>query len=88
MSTHPGKVQILGVSEIGGEKMITLRFLQGRHPDWVLRPFFAKYDPSAIWLDDLKPAFGEEQFFFEEDLKQLSSQEQSSGQININELLD
>ena len=30
-------------------------------------PFFAKYDENAIWLDDLKPAFGEK-FFFEDEL--------------------
>ena len=32
---------------------------------WVGRPFFARYDPQATWLDELRPAFGEEQFFFE-----------------------
>ncbi len=33
-----------------------------------MRPFFAKYDPKAIWLSDLRPAFGERRFFFEEEL--------------------
>lgn len=65
MSAHPGKVQVLGVSSIRGQKVFTLRFIQGRNPDWVHRPFFAQYDPEAIWLDDLKPAFGEDRFFFE-----------------------
>lgn len=65
MSADPGKVQILGVTEVHGEKVFMLRFLQGRVANWVHRPFFAKYDPKAIWLDDLKPAFGEEEFFFE-----------------------
>lgn len=65
MSTTPGKIQVLGVKEINGEKVFILQFLQGRNPDWVLRPFFAKYDPKATWLDELKPAFGETQFFFE-----------------------
>ena len=67
MSAGPGKVQVLGVSEIHGEKVFTLRFLQGRNPDWVGRPFFADYDPAAIWLNDLKPAFGKEKFFFEKE---------------------
>ena len=66
MSAHPGKVQVLGPAEIHGEKVLTLRFVQGRDHDWVHRPFFAKYDEDAIWLDDLKPAFGEERFFFED----------------------
>ncbi len=65
MSAGPGKVQILGVSEIMGEKVFVLQFIQGRNPDWVARPFFAKYDANAIWLDELYPAFGENKFFFE-----------------------
>jgi L-lysine 2,3-aminomutase len=68
MSATPGKVQVLGVSEIAGKKVITMRFLQGRNPDWVAKPFFAEYDEDACWLDELKPAFGEDQFFFEEEL--------------------
>lgn len=31
MSANPGKVQILGVTEIKGEKVIELRFIQGRN---------------------------------------------------------
>lgn len=69
MSCTPGKVQVLGVSEIHGEKVFALRMLQGRNPDWVARPFFAKYDPKAIWMDDLRPAFNEDKFFFEEELE-------------------
>lgn len=64
MSAGPGKVEIQGVTEIAGEKVFVLRFIQGRNPDWAQRPFFAKYDPLATWLDDLKPAFGEKEFFF------------------------
>ena len=65
MSATPGKIQVLGVSEVRGEKVFSLSFLQGRNPDWVARPFFAKYDEKASWISDLKPAFGEEKFFFE-----------------------
>lgn len=71
MSTTPGKVQVLGITEIKGEKVFALRFLQGRDPDWVARPFFAKYDGKAIWLDELKPAFGENKFFFEDELEEI-----------------
>lgn len=67
MSHHPGKIQLLGVAEVKGEKVFVLRFLQGRNPNWVDIPFFAAYDPKATWFDQLKPAFGEEQFFFEND---------------------
>lgn len=67
MSAHPGKVQILGVSEVLGEQVFVMRMLQGRKREWVSRPFFAEYDAEAIWLDDLKPAFGKEKFFFAQD---------------------
>ena len=66
MSSHPGKVEIQGVTEINGEKVIALRMIQGRNPDWVQRPFFAKYNPHATWLNHLEPAFGEEGFFFDD----------------------
>lgn len=66
MSDHAGKIQVLGVQEIRGEKVFVLRFLQGRNPKWVDIPFFAEYDSKATWFNQLKPAFGEEKFFFEE----------------------
>ena len=65
MSAFPGKVVIDGVVTIAGEKVFALQFLQARNPDWVRKPFFAKFDPEATWLDHLKPAFGKDKFFFE-----------------------
>src|SRR5471032_889493 len=65
MSAFPGKVVIDGIANIGGEKVFALQFLQARNPDWVRKPFYARFDPAATWLDDLKPAFGKEKFFFE-----------------------
>lgn len=67
MSASPGKVEIQGVTEVAGEKVIALRFIQGRNPDWVQRPFFAKYDEQATWLNHLKPAFGDEKWFWEDE---------------------
>lgn len=65
MSAYPGKIQVLGVSEVRGEKVFVLRMLQARNPSWVNKPFFAQYDKDAAWVTDLKPAFGESHFFFE-----------------------
>lgn len=74
MSATPGKVQILGVTEIPiygkMEKVFVLQMLQGRNPDWVAKPFFAKYDPDAYWLDDLEPAFGDK-FFYDMELDEM-----------------
>ena len=67
MSAGPGKVEVQGVSVINGEKVFVLRFIQARNPEWVQRPFFAKFDEKATWLDQLKPAFGEEKFFFQDE---------------------
>ena len=66
MSDHAGKIQVLGISEMKGEKVFVLRFVQGRNPSWVHIPFFAQYNSKATWFDHLKPAFGEEKFFFED----------------------
>lgn len=65
MSADPGKVQVLGISEINGEKVFVLRFIQGRNPNWVGQPFFAKFNANAIWLNDLAPLSSHEPFFFE-----------------------
>ena len=67
MSAAPGKVEVQGQAEIHGERVFVLRFLQARNPAWVQRPFFARFDPEATWFDQLRPAFGEERFFFEEE---------------------
>jgi len=65
MSAFPGKVQVCGITKVGDEKVFVLNFIQGRDPKWVGKPFFAKFNPRATWLNHLEPAFGEEKFFFE-----------------------
>ena len=75
MSAGPGKVQVLGVTEIEGQKVFALRFLQGRNPDWVHRPFYAEYNPEAVWLNDLKPAFGEKEFFYQREMVNQQTQQ-------------
>jgi hypothetical protein len=71
MSASPGKVEIQGVAEIAGEKVFVLRFIQGRNPEWVQRPFFARFDEKATWLHHLKPAFGEEKWFWEDEYEAM-----------------
>jgi KamA family protein len=67
MSAFPGKVRILGETEVKGERCFVLDFIQARNPAWIKRPFFARYDAEATWLDGLEPAFGEERFFWQDD---------------------
>lgn len=59
MSATPGKVCVEGVTTVAGEQVFVLKMLQARDPELVGRPFFATYDPDAIWLTDLKPALGQ-----------------------------
>ncbi len=64
MSALPGKVHILGVTESNGERLFVLEYLQARDPDLVRQPFFAKFDPTAVWFDDLAPATQTDEPFF------------------------
>lgn len=65
MSATPGKIEIQGVTEINGDKVFVLRMIQARNPELTYRPFFAKYDPHATWIDELEP-YGSDRFIFEE----------------------
>ncbi|CAM2008211.1 KamA family radical SAM protein [Acanthopleuribacter pedis] len=71
MSALPGKVLVDGVIDLPQGRYFVLKFIQGRSSDWVNKPFLAEYDPKATWLNDLKPAFGEQEFFFEPELATL-----------------
>lgn len=73
MSATPGKILVTGVSRVRGEDVFVLRFLQARDPSWVGRPFFARFDPEAAWLDELRPAFGESEFFFEARFREIKA---------------
>ncbi|MFF3664945.1 KamA family radical SAM protein [Microtetraspora malaysiensis] len=59
MSATPGKVCVDGVTEVAGQRVFVLHFIQARDPELVGRPFFAHYDPDAVWLSDLRPAFAD-----------------------------
>jgi L-lysine 2,3-aminomutase len=71
MSCTPGKILVSDVTQVAGERVMVLKFLQGRNPAWVGRAFFARYDERATWIDQLRPAFGEERFFFEDELDEM-----------------
>lgn len=71
MSATPGKVLFIGTTHVYNEEVFVLRFIQARNPEWVGKPFFARYDPTATWFTDLKPALGEKEFFFEKESRQI-----------------
>lgn len=70
MSATPGKVCVDGVVEVAGEKVFALHLIQARDPELVGKPFFARFDPGAVWLSDLEPAFAG-RFPFETDPDEL-----------------
>lgn len=72
MSASPGKVLVDGVATIGGERVFVLKFLQARDPSWVNVPFFARFDPRAAWLDHLRPALGDDEFFFAGEMRRIA----------------
>ncbi|MHA1866524.1 MAG: KamA family radical SAM protein [Candidatus Heimdallarchaeaceae archaeon] len=78
MSSLYGKIHVLGVNKLNNnEDVFVLRFIQARNPNWVGKPFFAKFNKQATWIDQLEPLFGDKFFFekekylhaFEEDLE-------------------
>ena len=46
-------------------------------PEWVGRVFFARLDESAARLDDLQPAFGDPEFFFDAPLRERAARAQT-----------
>jgi L-lysine 2,3-aminomutase len=69
MSATPGKVHVLGVSEIAGQKVFVLQYVQARNPKLVRRPFFAKFDARATWFDQLEPATANDCEFFPTEME-------------------
>ncbi|MDY0132303.1 MAG: lysine 2,3-aminomutase [Desulforegulaceae bacterium] len=65
MSAEIGKILVEDITEIKGEKVYVLKFVQSRIKEHVNKVFFAKFNKDASWIDELEPAFGEKEFFFE-----------------------
>ena len=65
MSATPGKVLVVGDANFNHQKVFVLKMIQGRDPEWVNRVFFARFDPWATWFDQLEPASGSWDSFFE-----------------------
>ncbi|KJX93331.1 hypothetical protein TI39_contig4335g00001 [Zymoseptoria brevis] len=83
MSTGPGKICVLGTMTIKDERYFVLKFLQSRNPAWTQEVFLAKFNPKAVWMDELEPAFESSGFFFEReyDAQRHSATRSSSGQL-------
>jgi hypothetical protein len=72
MSATPGKVLVVGTTQIEDEAAFVLKMIQGRDPSWVNRVFFARFDAQATWLTGLRPLKGRSEFFFEPYLRAMA----------------
>jgi L-lysine 2,3-aminomutase len=57
MATTSGTVCVEGAAQIAGQKVFVLHSHQTSDPALTGQRFFARYDPGAVWLSDLEPAF-------------------------------
>jgi L-lysine 2,3-aminomutase len=73
MSATPGKILVDGTATVNGQEVFVLKMIQGRHPEWANRVFFARFDAQATWLDQLRPALDNCEFFFERSLRGMAS---------------
>lgn len=76
MTTSAGKISILGTTKVGDEMALALKFTEGRNMEWMDRVFLAKYDQEQNTVDLLEP-FDTEEFFFQDELKEIEAQLQA-----------
>lgn len=59
MSCKPGKVQVIGETQRGDQRLFVLKVLQARDSARAGDIFFAKYNETVSWVDELEPLPGE-----------------------------
>ena len=64
MSTKFGKILVDGIMKRNSQKYFVLKYIQSRTPELVNRVFLAKYNPEAVWINDLEPASKSDELFF------------------------
>ncbi|MGN7614296.1 lysine 2,3-aminomutase, partial [Magnetococcales bacterium HHB-1] len=65
MSTQHGKVHLLGIRKHKNRPdLFIMEYLQARDPRLIRTPFFAPFNPSATWFNELEPASKEDEPFF------------------------
>jgi len=72
MTTSAGKLSILGVVEVGGQKAFALKFNESRNMAWMDKVFLARYDEKENRINLLQP-FDSKEFFFEQELREIEA---------------
>lgn len=70
MTSSAGKISLLGVVEVNGEKAFALKFNEGRNMEWLDKVYLAKYDEKENTIEKLKP-FDTDRYFYEDELQQI-----------------
>ena len=72
MTSSAGKISILGITEVHGEKAFALKFTESRNMKWMDRVFLAKYNEKENTIALLKP-FDTDRYFFEQELQEFET---------------
>lgn len=74
-TSSAGKISLMGVAEVKGEKAFVLKFNESRNMEWMDKVFLAKYDENEKVIENLKPFEGDK-YFFEDELAFLEKQKE------------
>jgi len=71
-TSSAGKISLLGITEVNGEKAFALKVNEGRNMEWMDRVYLAKYSDTENTIEKLKP-FSSDRHFFEEELVEIEN---------------
>jgi L-lysine 2,3-aminomutase len=72
MTSSAGKISMLGVAEVKGEKVFALKFNESRNMEWMDKVYLAKYDEVENTIANLKP-LDTDKHFFEDELEVIEN---------------
>jgi len=70
MTSSAGKISLIGVLEVKGEKAFVLKFNEARNMDWMDKVFLAKYDEKENTIEKLEP-FENDKYYFSDELDEV-----------------
>lgn len=65
LATALGKIVLDGIVNIHGSDVFVFKVFRAREPSLIGTHFFAQYDDKAIWLNQLTPALGSPEWYFD-----------------------
>lgn len=74
-TSSAGKISLLGVAEVRGEKAFVLKFNESRNMEWMDKVFLAKYDENEKVIENLEPFEGDK-YFFEDELAMMEQEKE------------